>query len=99
MVLGFESGPAPLTAIWAIHEDENGRNDNPWRAIVAHWKSINYALEKTKGPGTHPPPDYMGDVIDPRATGAFPANRIPNATVEGRLLGKVLVSYLIAVFC
>ena len=89
MVLPFDLGEAPLTAIWAIHEDTtNAPKNAPWRTIVAHWTKINYASEKQNKPGSHPQPDAMGDVIDPRSTQPFPGNIIPNATVEGRLLGQ-----------
>ncbi|KUJ18603.1 uncharacterized protein LY89DRAFT_732158 [Mollisia scopiformis] len=87
MVIPFDTGDAPLTAIWAIHEDDAKAPQNaPWRTIVAHWSKIDYAAEKKKGPGTHPQPDFMGDVVDPRSTQKFPGNLLLNATVEGRLL-------------
>jgi hypothetical protein len=91
MVLPFDTGEAPLTAIWAIHEDSPQAKGTPWRTAVAHWAKINYKAEKEKKAGSHPghpPPTFMGDVVDPRSTQKWPNNIIPNATVEGRLLGK-----------
>lgn len=97
MVLPFDSGDCPLTVIWAIHEDSphpqgTAPASTPWRTIVAHWSKINYASEKQKKPGTHPTPDFMADVVDPRSSQKFPGNIIPNATVEGRLLGEYHLS-------
>jgi hypothetical protein len=87
MVLGHDIGPMPLTAIWALHLEGQENQNTPWRAVVAHWKKIDYEGEKRKKP-PHPEPDYMGDILDPRSAHQFPKNIIPNATVEGRLLGQ-----------
>jgi hypothetical protein len=87
--LDVVTGPAPLTVIWAILEDppKDKNAPAPPRASVAHWNKINYVEEKNKvlGPNCHhPPPDCMGDIVDPRS-----GKVILNATVEGRLLGQL----------
>jgi hypothetical protein len=81
MVITQDPPEAPLTAIWAVHHATQG-----WRACVVHWKKINYYKEKGQAAGTHPKPDYMGDIYDPKSTKKWPDNRIPNQVVEGRLL-------------